>query len=226
MAKKLCMRGISLLLCFALAGCATDSQRTKTQGTVIGAAGGAVLLGGLGALAGALSGNRDNIAKYAIAGAVAGAALGGVAGYKWGERVVIKKEQYKNSEDYLTANIRQASRVSAAAEQENKALSGDIAQLNERLQELSAQAAAGNHNAEFRAKLVTFVNQRHTDVAKKIQITKTEISDRQQALSDAQNANPQQVAQLKAQIDSLNSEREKLQASNHQLAAIGTRIGV
>lgn len=226
MGKNLFTKAVALLLCFALAGCATDQQRTKTQGTVIGAVGGAVLLGGLGALAGVLSGNRDNVARYAIAGAAAGAALGGVAGYRWGERVAFKKERYTNSEDRLAANIQQASKVRVAAAQENNILRGQIGELHNRLQQLSAEAAAGNHDNGFRMTLVNFIDQRRQDVSRKIEAAGNEIADRTQALREDSNGNPQRVAELRGQIGSLSAERAQMQQANRELSSIRSRIGV
>ena len=61
---------VSLLLVIALgfnAGCATtkDGRKTQAQGTAIGVVGGALL----GAALGLATGNRNNIARFAIAGA-------------------------------------------------------------------------------------------------------------------------------------------------------------
>src|SRR5262249_40287738 len=153
-----------LLLCLALAGCETDQQRTKTQGTVFGAAIGSALGAGLGAATGALTGNSQNIVSGAIIGGITGATLGGVAGYQWGTRVAYKKEQYKNSEDRLRLNISRASEVGATAARENDILRRQIASLNEQLRQLSAKSAAGYNDRQARNALAISVEQRHHDV--------------------------------------------------------------
>jgi hypothetical protein len=227
MGKKLYLKGISLLLCIALAGCANDQQRTKTQGAVIGTVGGAIVGGGLGLLVGVLSGNRNDIGRFVIAGAAAGAAIGGVAGYKWGERVAFKKEQYKTAEDRLRANIARADAVRAAADQENKQLRSDIAQYQQQLQQMSSDAAAGRDVSQTRASLADTLSKRRQDVAHKLNCCNQEIVDRKQALAEDQDdGNPQQIADLKTKISQLSQEREQMEQENNQLAEISPRIGV
>ena len=157
---------------------------------------------------------------------MAGAALGGVAGFKWGERVAIKKERYKTSEERLTANIQRASEVRSAAAKENNNLRGQIAQLHDRLAQLSAKSAAGNHDTQFRVTLVNFIDQQRQISARIIDSTGNEIADRTQALREDNNGNPQRVAELKAQIENLSAERAHMQQNNRELGAIRTRIGV
>ena len=227
MGKRLCVKGISLLLCIALAGCANDQQTTKTQGAVIGAVGGAILLGGLGAALGAVSGNSSNITRFAIAGAAAGAALGGMEGYKWGERVAYKKSQYATSEERLKLNIQHASNARQAAEKENKSLQDDIAELRQQIQKLSADAAAGQRDSDVRQKLAGIVRQRRHDATEKVTECNQEIEDRQQALDDERaGGNPDQIAALKSQISQLIEQRNQMEQANSELASISPRIGV
>ena len=226
MGKQLWVKCVSLLLCIVLSGCANDQQRTKTQGAVIGTVGGAIVGGGLGLVVGVLSGNRNNIGRFVIAGAAAGAAIGGVAGYKWGERVAFKKEQYKTSEDRLRANIARADAVRAAADQENKQLRSDIAQYQQQLQEMSSDAAAGRDVSQMKANLADTLGKRRQDVAHKLNCCTQEIADRKQALTEDHDGNPQQVADLKAKISELSQERQQMEEANNQLAEISPRIGV
>jgi uncharacterized membrane protein len=222
--KNLWAKTISLLLCFALAGCSTDQQRTKTQGTAFGALVGAIAGAGVGALSGALTGNSDNIVRGAIAGAVVGGTAGGVAGYQWGERVAFNKGRYIKSEDRLQGNIQQASKVRVAAAQENNKLRGQITKLNDQLSQLSADAAAGKDDKQLRATLANSVDQRRHDVARKIEAAGNEIEDRTQGLRENINGNPQRVEQLKGQISSLSKERAQMQDNNRKLESISSRI--
>jgi hypothetical protein len=217
---------ISMCLAFAVSGCATDQQRTRTGGAVIGVIGGAVV-GALGGAAFAvLTGNRDDAARFIVAGTMAGAALGGRAGYRWGERVAYRKEQYKTSEDRMVANINRASEARVLTAQENKSLRGQIAELRGKLNELAANRAAGRNDQAYRTRLVTFINQRHQDVAGKLQKIDAEITDRSQALADDRAASPQKAVELQARIAGLRAERSEMQQLNQQLAAIRPRIGV
>lgn len=129
MEKSIWSTIISILLIFSLAGCATDQQRTKTQGSAFGAGVGAVAGGALGALVGALTGNAENIGRFAAIGAGVGLLAGGVAGYNWGENVARKKAEYANAEDYLDASIADARATTEAAASENAVLRDDIASV-------------------------------------------------------------------------------------------------
>lgn len=158
------MRVTALVLCLSLAGCATDQQRTKTQGTAIGAASGAGLGAGLGALSAIVTGDRGNIGRNAAIGAGAGLIIGGVFGYQWGKRVAFNKEQYRTSEDRLVANTQQASKALAAAAQENSALRGEIAELQKRIEQLYKDSELGNPRIQERGKLVNSIDKRRQDV--------------------------------------------------------------
>jgi hypothetical protein len=224
--KSLGSKFISLLLCFAFAGCANDQQTTKTQGTVLGALWGATAGAAVGAIGGAMTGNTDNIIRGAVAGAVVGGVSGGVAGYEWGKRVAFRKEQYATSEDRLNGNIHQASKVRAAAAQENTKLRGQIATLNGQLKQLSADAAAGKDDREIRKQMSSTIDQQRHDAARKIVAAGNEIEDRKEGLREDSNGNAQQVSKLKSQIGGLSEERDQMQANARQLESISSRTGV
>jgi hypothetical protein len=224
--KNLRSKAIALLLCLALSGCETDQQRTVTQGTALGAVGGAILGGLAGAAVGALTGDTRAIIAGAAVGAVAGGTMGGFAGYQWGKRVAFKKSQYITSEDRLNANIRQANQARQAAARENNRLRGEIAKLNNQLKQLSADAAAGNHDRQARITLAQSVHRERQDAYSKIEATENEIADRTEALREDHNGNPQRVAELKNQIASLKEERARMQQANRELGSISARVGV
>lgn len=226
MGKELCLKCVSVILCIALAGCANDQQRTKTQGSVIGAAGGAIIGGGLGLAAAVLTGNRNQAAQFIVAGAVAGATIGGMAGYRWGERVAYNKERYKTSEDRLKANIQRADSVRVAAAKENAELRGQIAELQRQVNDLSAASASGRDVGQARENLSESIGKRRQDVNYKIQCCNQEIADRKAALAEDGGGDPQQTATLKQKISQLSSERDQLVQANGQLAKISPRVGV
>jgi hypothetical protein len=224
--KSQASKVISLVLCFAVAGCANDQQTTKTQGTVFGALLGATAGAAAGAIGGALTGNSDNIVRGAIAGAVVGGVSGGVVGYQWGKRVAFKKEQYATSEDRLNKNIHQASIVRAEAAQENNELRGQITTLNGQLRQLSANAAAGKDDRQIRKQMASTIDQQRHDAARKIVALGNEIEDRTDGLRGDSNGNPQQMSKLKSQIGDLTEERKQMQENEHQLGSISSRTGV
>ena len=113
--------GSGLLLCILLCGCATDAQRTRTQGTTAGAV--------LGALIGAaITGDAS--------GAAAGAALGGGAGALVGNQVALKKERYAKREDALRASAAKAQQLAQQTRAQNEQLTVDVARLERTIQDL------------------------------------------------------------------------------------------
>jgi len=105
-------------------GCATDSQRTRTEPTVLGAF--------LGALMGyAASGGDPRGAAY-------GAAGGGVVGYGAGEYRARQKDKYAAREQELTDSAQQAHQLAADARQQNAQLIAQINQLDQTVQTLRA----------------------------------------------------------------------------------------
>ena len=97
-----------------LSACATDAQRTQTEGAAAGAV--------IGAVAGrALGGNRD--------GAVAGALLGGLVGAVIGDKTADKKARYAAQEDELRASAERATALARASRERNEQLMQDTAAL-------------------------------------------------------------------------------------------------
>ncbi len=112
----------------SLAGCATDAQRTRTEGAAAG-----VVLGGVAGRA--IGGNRD--------GAIVGAVTGGVAGLLIGDQVAAKKEQFAAQEDRLRASADRAAALAGVSRERNARLTREIAALDQSVQRLrSAKMSA------------------------------------------------------------------------------------
>jgi uncharacterized protein YcfJ len=216
---RLMKTSAAIMILISLSGCANDQQRTVTQGTAIGAVGGAIAGAGLGALTGLAvgGGNTQSIINGMIIGGATGAAAGGYAGYKWGQQVAIRKSEYASSEAYLQANIAQAQLVTAAARKENAILTSKIAGYNRRIAELSRNPGA-------RPSLMENVNATRSDLALKIKASGNEIQDRQKAVSEVGSANEKQVEELVREITALKSERAQLQQNDSRLAAISSNL--
>lgn len=137
-----CLMASSILL----SSCASmnDRDKTVTQGTAIGATGGAVATGGIFYAIGKIFGLSDRqSAVLATSGAVLGGVLGAQWGRGWGESVVKKKEAYARTEDYLNANINQTNSRVKTLNSANKMLSGQIQSLkNQRAQLVKSQDQA------------------------------------------------------------------------------------
>ena len=138
-----------LSLSVGMSGCSnmSDQDRTKAQGGVLGAVGGAIVGTGLGLLAGAAAARQTGDSSYllvgGIAGGIAGATAGGVLGYHYGMKVAEKKAQYANSEDFYLAEIGKIQKNTAAIRSANSRLSKSVASLQSRKSSLDAALAAG-----------------------------------------------------------------------------------
>lgn len=145
---------LSLALAGLLGSCATDRQRTRTEGAVTGAAAGAVLGRAIGG---------DN------RGAVLGAALGGVVGALLGNRAAGKKAAYARREEDLRASAQRAAAMAQSSREQNDALERDIVLLGQSIQELqtaklsavSRQALVAEHRQRLGALLAATDAQLH-----------------------------------------------------------------
>ena len=124
-----------LLASTILSGCATnpdgtmnDRQQTVAEGAVVGA-----VLGGL--LGGAIS--------HKGSGALVGAAAGGIIGAGIGSSVADRKAQYAREEDFLVAEIQRNQEFIAEADDQNRQLYQEIAQLDRESQRLAREYRAG-----------------------------------------------------------------------------------
>ncbi len=129
-----------LMMCMMSLGCTTtgssqDAQRTRNEGTAVGAGTGAVLGGLIGALVGGDS-------KGAMIGAAIGAVAGGAAGYAYGDHVASKKAEYAKEEDWLDQCIASAQKVNQDTLAYNEKIRSDIAILDTKTKQLQQQYTA------------------------------------------------------------------------------------
>ncbi|MCA1794334.1 MAG: glycine zipper 2TM domain-containing protein [Desulfobacteraceae bacterium] len=104
-----------LLICLLIPGCAgmSDQNRTKTEGTAVGAVAGGLL--------GMLIGKEQGAAIGALAGA-------GV-GYLVGNEVAKRKQAYASNEEFLDAEIAGTREFNVTAVAYNQKVSREIAAL-------------------------------------------------------------------------------------------------
>ena len=221
MVKKYLNGIVSAILVFAMAGCATDKQRTQTQGTVLGATGGAIL-GGLGGFAvAALKGDSKHAGEYIVAGATAGAIAGGAMGYRWGTTVARKKAEYANSEDYLDACIGDARSLRTQAEKENQRLAGEVDNLDKQSRDLKVQLSQGKVTQQELATKKQAVDSRRAVVQKEIQRISEEIKIQREAI--AQGAGAKKVGDLHGEVVALQQQKSQLEQYNQKLSQISNR---
>jgi uncharacterized protein YcfJ len=190
----------ALCLCM-LTSCANikdDGTRTRTEGTL----GGAALGAGLGALIGAASGNAGR-------GALIGLAAGGLAGLAYGNHVAMKKAQYRSTEAWLDACIAQARRTNQSARAYNSGLSARISKLKN---EIAAAKASGNRGV-LQQKKAEIINLEH-EATKQMKGIDSEITNQDRVLGEAKSTS------LKNEVISLRSTRSSINSNYQRLASL------
>ena len=147
-----------VVVLFLLSGCAAtggapdststtdDADRTKAEGTALGA-----LIGGLaGAAAGALI-DKNNRGRGAAIGLGIGALGGGAAGYMYGKNAAERKQQYANEEDRLDGEINILKNYNAELDKRNMACNQKIIELQKRTRRLHSQSETLKNQAYLSA---------------------------------------------------------------------------
>ena len=226
MKNRILLRTTTVVVLCAMMGCATDSQRTKTQGTAIGATGGAIVGGGLGFLTAVLKGDTKHAGKYVAVGAGAGAVAGGVIGYNWGKRVALRKEKYASEEDFLDASINNAQDCTVAAQRENMYLRQQVAALKDQTDGLLAQYHSGQVSRGD-------IEKAHQEIQRQKAAAQDQVAHIDQAIANAQNEKRQaqggaadKLSSLDNEIAALKTQKTALSARVSDYAKISNRLAV
>lgn len=202
----------------------TDDDKTKAQGTALGAVSGAIIGGGLGALTGLMlgEGRAEDIIIGAIAGGVAGGMAGGVAGYQYGMAVAQKKAEYRSSEDFYLSQIAEIDAATGQMREANAGLSKEVALLEKRRASLDRALAAGAIDRRSYEQEVAAIGSRARQL-KNEAAPATELVNFQRAvLKDAQNSAPPD--DISAELSRAAAEQEEayapLEQTLNQLAAV------
>lgn len=197
--KGITSTAVSFLLIIATlfeSGCATtpDGRTTQIQGTAIGAIGGALL----GAALGAATGNRDNISRFALAGAAAG----GVAGYAYGTAVAKRKARYARAEDWLNQEIVLARQANHHAYVYNGTLRQRVASLS---RQVAAAKAAHNRTAlhSLKSQIAQISNEAKAEDQKQAGATQ----DQKVILGDAQARRASNFSSYQKEANSFNQAK-------------------
>lgn len=197
-----------------VAGCATDQQRTRTEGAAVGAL--------VGAVVGAAVGGRD--------GAAIGAAVGGAGGLAYGDQQAKKKQEFAEREDALKRAIAQAQQTSRQAREANQGLQREIAALEETVRRLKTQRLAARQRAELAQSARRRTEQANANVNAQLIAVRQEIGRQQHALQrDAELARkapeetPSAVRLVRAGVDDLQSQERALEQVKAQLALLDSK---
>ncbi len=209
--KRISMLPITVILIVNMTGCSqpnmTDSQRTKAEGTGIGALGGALL--------GAAIGGKK--------GAAWGAALGGIAGYAYGTHVANEKAKYARKEDWLNACIASAQKVNHDTRSYNAKLSRKIADTK-RLVSLYKQNKISK--SKLRAQKPLIDSERKT-ANKMLQNAQHELKAQQGVLRDARKtSNASESKRIQNEINVLQQQISQLKKNTSTLASLSAAVAV
>lgn len=214
--KKIAKVLVVVLLVFALLpGCATmsDQNRTKAEGTGVGA-----VVGGL--LGFAIGGGR---------GAAIGAAAGAGLGFLVGNEIAKRKQAYASTEDFLDAEIANTQEFNKTAIAYNAKLSKDVTTLEKQSKTLRAQYDKGTVDKKV---LVAKSDelQKKIDASKKLEDTLAKELEVQTAiLADEKKTRPaddQYIVRLQKEVNTLQKNLDKLRDGSTQLAQIDQRLSV
>jgi len=186
-----------------------DGRLTQAQGAGIGAAGGAIL----GGLIGAASGNAGR-------GALIGAALGGAGGFAYGTHVANQKAKYKSTEEWLDACISEAESHRRAAVAYNHKLDGRIATLQGELQKAKA---TGDKPALQRLKQE--IHGERIEAEKQVKSVNEEVKAQNSAISQG-GSSTSRIATLRAKTSSVSAEGDSTQKKAQRLASLENQISV
>jgi hypothetical protein len=221
---------VSTLLCSALiAGCVsnpsvedepagsgaaqTDSERTRTEGAVLG--------GILGGLIGLAAGDSK--------GAAIGALVGAGVGYAVGSEVAKRKQQYATTEAFLDAEIARTAEFNQTARAQHERLRRDIAALDKETAALQAQYRAGQAS---RAQLAAKKRDLDAKLAKNREFEEAlqkEYEINAEILAQESKSRPAAdpyLSRLEKENDDLRAQIDQLRRDSAQLAQINDRLSV
>lgn len=225
--KKIIKLGICGMLCATLSagsvGCANiknDSTRTQTEGTLVGAGGGALLGGLLGQLFGKST-------SATLVGAGIGAAAGALGGFFVGKHVAQKKAEYASQEEWLDACITHAQQVNKETKEVNEQLNIEISKLNKECTKLEKQYKKQQASKSDLKKQLDLVEKEKKELAETITKLQNELEQQKSISSEARaSGNTKEAKKIDNEIAELKRQISTMKAYNKKLANISARLAV
>lgn len=201
---------ICIAAMIGLNGCAsTDQGQTRAEG----ASAGALIGGAIGLLLG------DSKEAAAL-----GAIVGAVAGDLFAKRVIRKKAEYANTEDYMNAVIKDAESTLVQSQKERSTLlanfnkyQSEIAQLKKQQNSQSSLNAALNEQSSQASEDLKTANALIESVEKEIALQTKILEEERQVIPVAL------VTHSESTISALESEKRQLQLLHSQIATLDRR---
>ncbi len=208
---------VALVVVACLAGCKSDADQTRAEGTGVGAL--------IGAAGGAIIGGLAGGGKGAAIGAGIGAVAGGVGGYAYGDSVAKEKARYVSNEAYLNDRISKAQQSLSRAKADNEQLAVQIRDMEQQRTRLAAMAQANDSGyVEAARNYSASLGSMSQSTKDQLNALDREIAYEREAVKQSQTASASSMNQLNQRIAELESEKSRLEQQRGQIAqlAIGT----
>ncbi|MEN8259357.1 MAG: YMGG-like glycine zipper-containing protein [Pseudomonadota bacterium] len=200
------------LVIFLMAGCATQGQKAKGEGTLLGAGIGAAIGAGIGALIGGKKG--------AAIGAGAGAALGALGGYSYASSVEKRHRQLAGKENDLNARIAFAQGINQDTQQYNERLAQDVADLEQHVAMLEGKISRQQITQRELEKERASVRKKVIEAENQLLLASQQLDD----LKQFRSGHPQDSAVLDSEIEKLEAQVAQLRTNTTTLASLGQRF--
>jgi len=204
-----------VLVCALIPGCAgmSDQNRTKAEGTAIGAVAGGLL--------GLVIGGEEGAAIGALAGA-------GV-GFLVGNEVAKRKKAYASDEDFLNAEIASTQEFNSTTLAYNQKMANDIAALEKESKSLRSKYDKGKVKKSSLVAKSETLQKRIDDNAKLEETLAKELEVQTTILAQERKGRPaddQYIARLEKEVKTLQKNLDTLREGSTQLASIDQRLSV
>ncbi|MEY3219171.1 MAG: hypothetical protein RIT27_528 [Pseudomonadota bacterium] len=201
-----------------LASCAQmgfdDQSSTQMEGSLLGA--------GLGAALGGLINGRD--------GALWGAAAGAGVGFLVGNEVAKRKQSYSSQEALISGETQRVANLVQEIENTNAILRQDIASYNAQISSLKAQMQRDSSKREQLRQQKSKIDKRYQQAKKSLQAVENELKTAETLHADtkkqAAKKNVNELRHWENKINSLRSEKVKLEKNTQQLQSVSNTISL
>jgi outer membrane lipoprotein SlyB len=207
-----------LTLTTFLTSCASmgfdDHTSTQMEGGLMGA--------GLGAALGGLIGGRD--------GALWGAGLGAGVGFLVGNEVASRKQSYATQEALIAGETQRVANLVQELENTNAILRQDIASYNSQISSLKSRMQRDSSAKEKLRQQKATVDKRYQQAKKGLKSVENELKTAETLHADTKKLsagkNKNELKSWENRINSLRSQKVKLENNTQQLQAVSNAISL
>ncbi|NJN48388.1 MAG: LysM peptidoglycan-binding domain-containing protein [Candidatus Competibacteraceae bacterium] len=183
---------------------------------------GAVIVGVLGAVAGALLCDKKNRVECAAAGA----AIGGVGGYVIGNEIAKRQKRYASAEAFYDAQIRKTAQLNQSLSRQNRNLRKSIQADQRRVNTLVAQYRSGRTKKSSLNALRRDIERKHNQSSKQLAEAKKEYEINNELLKTMQNSGQaKRIADLRNENNELRNRIVALEDMSDDLVKITAAVG-